>query len=369
MFDVESVRSVASAQLAGDADAGASLCVFVDGREAFCEAFGVADAQYGAAYERESLQITMSIAKGVIGALLAMQIDRGRIDPHERIARYWPEFATAGKRDITVEQLFSHQAGLPLLDGGLSLALIADRERLAAALAAQEPLWKPGSHHGYHAVTFGHYADLLFERTTGRPLCSLLAELRACLDVEIYCGLPAPLRGRAVRVQQQAAAPDSVPLIDPDSLTFRVLTNFSEMLVGSQAFFNGEALRDACIPATNMFANAHSLAKLYAALLPSAHGERLCSAEAIALVTRQRVRGPDAVNTAEMAYALGFQLPSAFTPFSPNPAAFGHCGLGGSVAFADPERGLALAWLPSRLGALPCDARTRAVVDAVYAAF
>ncbi len=367
MFDVDSVRRIARAQLAGDDEAGAALCVYVDGHEVICDSFGMADARRGIAYGVDSLQITMSIAKGVTTVLLAMLIDRGQIDPGQRVAHYWPEFAAAGKGDISVAQLFSHQAGLPLLDGGLSLALVADRERLAQALAAQAPLWAPGTQHGYHAVTFGHYADALFERVSGHTLCELLAGLRERLGIEIYCGLPRELGERAVQVLREIAPPAPAFVPERDSLTFRVLTNFPEMLVEPQAFFNGEALRSVCIPATNMYANARSLAKLYSALLEDGD-HRLCSPQALATVTRERVRGADAVNLGEMAYGLGFQRPSALTPFSPNRAAFGHCGIGGSVAFADPDRRLALAWMPSRIGSTSCDARLLAVVDAVYAA-
>ncbi|HEY0916669.1 MAG TPA: serine hydrolase domain-containing protein, partial [Solimonas sp.] len=309
---------------------------------------------------------------GVMGALLAILVDRGLLEPQAPVSRYWPEFAAAGKAAITVAQLFSHQAGLPLLDANQSLALAADREALARALAAQAPLWRPGSAHGYHAITLGNYADILFERASGKGMCALLAEFAPQMGAEVYCGLPREHWHRAVRVLPALppATPAAAPAIEPGSLPFRVITNMPEYLGNPQAFFNGEGIRQVCLPGTNMFSNARSLARLYAGLLAGGiwNGQRLCSPEAIATVTTERVRGMDLVNNAEMAYGLAFQKPCQFSPFSPNRAAYGHCGVGGSAAFADPDRGLTMAWIPSRFSAQSFDRRAQAVIDAVYAA-
>lgn len=369
MFDAERLRSLLQAQIADDPESGAALCVMVDGEAVFCETRGLADAARGLPYTQQSLQITMSMAKGVMGTLLAILVDRGLLEPEAPVSRYWPEFATAGKGGITVAQLFSHQAGLPLLDGTQSLALASDREALARALASQAPQWAPGSAHGYHSITLGSYADILFERASGKDLCALLAEFAPKMGAEIYCGLPRQHWGRVVRILPSLAKPAAPPALDPASLPFRVLTNMPEYLGNPQAFFNGEGIRQVCLPGTNMFSNARSLAQLYAGLIAGGvwQGQRLCSPEAIAAVTAERVRGIDLVNHAEMAYGLCFQKPCAFSPFSPNPRAYGHCGVGGSVAFADPDTGLTMAWVPSRFSAESFDIRARTVIDAVYA--
>ncbi len=372
MFDTEKVKALAHAQLAGDAEAGAALCVIVDGQEVLSETWGVADATQGRPYTAQSLQITMSMAKGVMGTLLAILVDRGLLEPDAPVSKYWPEFGAADKQAITVAQLFSHQAGLPLLDGNQSLALAADREALSQALATQAPLWPPGSAHGYHAITLGSYADILFERASGRSMCALLAEFGPQMGAEIYCGLPLEHWHRAVRILPALplATPAAAPAIEPGSLPFRVVTNMPEYLGDPQAFFNGEGIRKVCLPGTNMFSNARSLARLYAGLLAGGvwGDRRLSSPEAIATVTAERVRGIDLVNHDEMAYGLAFQRPCRFSPFSPSRSAYGHCGVGGSLAFADPERGLTMAWIPSRFSAQSFDQRAQTVIDAVYAA-
>ena len=46
----------------------------------------------------------------VLAALLVA--DRGELDFAAPVARYWPEFAAAGKADVTVAQVMSHSSGL-----------------------------------------------------------------------------------------------------------------------------------------------------------------------------------------------------------------------------------------------------------------
>jgi CubicO group peptidase (beta-lactamase class C family) len=51
------------------------------------------------------------------------------------------------------------------------------------------------------------------------------------------------------------------------------------------------------------------------------------------------------------------------------PGSFGHPGAGGSLAFADPERRLAFAYVPNQMQlGLTGDLRAAALVEALYAA-
>ncbi len=106
---------------------------------------------------------------------------------------FWPEFAAAGKERITVAQLISHQAGLPVVDGPVTLEQALDWDHMVGRLAAQAPLWEPGTDHGYHALTFGWLAGELVRRVDpqGRSLGGFVAdEIAGPLGAEAWIGLP-----------------------------------------------------------------------------------------------------------------------------------------------------------------------------------
>jgi CubicO group peptidase (beta-lactamase class C family) len=64
---------------------------------------------------------------------------------------------------------------------------------MTTALAAQHPLWPPGSTHGYHAHTFGWLVGEVIRRITGRTPGTFFAdEIATSLNLEAYIGLPPP---------------------------------------------------------------------------------------------------------------------------------------------------------------------------------
>ena len=373
-FDADKVRDIAAAQLENDPQGGAALCVVAGGEEVLNETWGLADADTGTPYTADTLQVVQSMGKGVVAAVAAMLITRRQLDPTERVAHYWPAFGVNGKQDITVAQLFSHQAGLLYLDDQMPLALTTDRERLAAALVAQGPAWEPGTKVGYSPQTFGNYADFLFEHATGHGFADLLQELTRTLGLEMYVGLPFEHDDRAARVyfHADAAAASALPDqdLDEDSLVMRVMRNIPEALQDPIGAINGPATRTAFMPAANVFSNARSFAHLYDAMGRALLGQPspLWSAEALAESTTELIRGTDACFPIDTAFALGFQKPSETYPFARSSRAFGHGGAGGSFAMFDPEADLALCWITTSYLPTFFDEREIAVLDAVYSA-
>ena len=95
-------------------------------------------------------------------------MDRGELDPDAPVARYWPEFAQAGKGDIPVRLIMSHQSGLTGLATPVSVEDYRDWEKITALLAGQEPLFPPGTASGYQAITFGYLVGEVIRRIAGQ---------------------------------------------------------------------------------------------------------------------------------------------------------------------------------------------------------
>jgi CubicO group peptidase (beta-lactamase class C family) len=105
-----------------------------------------------------------------------MLVSRGQVDVHAPVARYWPEFAAAGKGGIEVRHLMSHTSGVSGLDQPATVEDLYDWETSTSRMAAQAPWWEPGSASGYHALNFGHVLGEVVRRVTGKSLKRFVVE-------------------------------------------------------------------------------------------------------------------------------------------------------------------------------------------------
>src|SRR3954469_4765570 len=174
-------------------EVGAACSVYRDGRAVVDLWGGYRDGRQLRRWERDTVVTMFSTSKGVTAAALALAHSRGLVDYDERVATYWPEFAQAGKEDITVRQLLAHQAGLAVINRELSVEDLAALDVVADALAAQAPAWEPGTRHGYHGVSLGWYEGELLRRVDpdGRTLGRFFAEeIAAPLGLDVHFGIP-----------------------------------------------------------------------------------------------------------------------------------------------------------------------------------
>jgi len=164
---------------------GAALCVYRHGRKVVDLWGGQADSGTGRAWARDTLQLVYSATKAATATCAHLLAQRGELDLDKPAAHYWPEFAAEGKADIPVRWLLSHRAGLPAIDHPLPLADLLAWDPMVAALAAQRPLWEPGTAHGYHGRTFGWLVGEVIRRVCGRShIRQDLADNRAGLLVQ-----------------------------------------------------------------------------------------------------------------------------------------------------------------------------------------
>ena len=364
-------------------EVGAACAVYRDGKKVVDLWGGYRDGLTGLEWEKDTVVVMFSTTKGVSGLALALAHSRGLLDYDERVAAYWPEFAWRGKGQITVRQLLSHQAGLPVIDIPLTVADLANPDLVAAAIALQRPLWPPGTRHGYHMFSIGWYESELVRRVdpAHRPLGRYFAEeIAAPLGIEFYIGLPAGFdldrratihgRGQAEALRHLGELPRGFVLgmMNTKSITHRAIGNPRELL--ADVGLNSPDMLAVEIPAGNGIGEPRAVAAAYSAAVTG--GLNLTSQTLDALIRPAQppsgglydlvLRIPGAV------YSLGYLKPAPGYPFGGSAdAAFGTPGNGGAFAFADPDTRIGYCYAPNRLGfALVDDPREIAIREALY---
>ncbi|MFH8496682.1 serine hydrolase domain-containing protein [Streptomyces coeruleorubidus] len=373
----EPVREAFATNFDQHGDIGAAVCVYQHGRPVVDLWGGIADPDTGRPWERDTLQLVYSATKGATATAAHLLAQRGVLDLDAPVAKYWPEFAANGKADIPVRWLLSHQAGLVALDQPVPLTEALAWQPMVAALAAQRPLWTPGTAHGYHGRTFGWLVGELIRRVSGRtPGCFFAEEIAVPLGLDFFIGLPASERGRVSRMVYQqpeidftTAPPESIPeelreLVaawrDPNSFSNRAF----QVTDPAEIDFNSPEVQAAELPASNGIGTARGLARMYAALIGEVDGVRLLTRDTLASATMEQASGADQVMVAPSRFSSGYMLPTGTNPMA-GPHSFGHTGRGGSLGFADPEHGIAFGYAMNHIIGGPDDVRATLLVDAV----
>ncbi len=185
------VRDALAASLDGR-DVGASAAVYVDGEPVVDLWGGHADAARTTPWQRDTITCAWSTTKTMTALCALILADRGDLDLAAPVARYWPEFAAAGKDRVLVRHLLAHTAGLPDWDPPVGTAVLYDWPEATARLAAQPARWAPGTAAGYHAITQGFLVGEVVRRITGVTLGEFFAaEVAGPLDADFHIGLAA----------------------------------------------------------------------------------------------------------------------------------------------------------------------------------
>ena len=359
-------------------EVGAAFCAYVDG-ERVADLWG-GEARPGVLWEADTPVVVFSTTKGATALTVQALVDRGALDIDAAVASYWPEFAANGKSEITVRHILTHTSGAVDFPGYLDvlgdLGWWTDLDRIAADFARSEPAWEPGSTHGYHGASFGLLLGEIVRRATGTSLGRTFRDLIGDpLGLDFWIGLPAEHHDR-VALLRDAPPPEDpavaayLSLFTPDTLTGRAhlfgpggVTHIAEGC-NLPPFWAAE------FPSGGGIASARSLAAMYDLLVRGGEhdGVQIVSEASIVAHTTERVAGPDLVLLFDTRFGLGYQRPTPFLYLGPGDAAFGHGGLGGSLGFADPERGVAVGYTMNQLGFVGPGEVTRAtaLVEALY---
>ncbi|QIS18885.1 serine hydrolase domain-containing protein [Nocardia terpenica] len=358
---------------------GAAVAVYAGDRPLVDLWAGHRDRDRTLPWERDTMAPVFSSTKGMAAFVIAAAVSRGLLDYERPVARYWPEFGSHGKESVTVRQLLDHQAGLPTLDRVVRLRELDDRERVAAILAAQKPLWRPGTRHGYHPITAGLYQGELIRRVDpgGRTLGRIFAEeFAGPLGVDFHIGLPedVPMERVAtlsdtrgldiVRYERGVPVRIAAQLYTRRGLTYRALSN--PRLGAAARAARREFLRLE-LPASGGVGTARALARVYGAAVAGALPIDAALLDRIAAAdTPHEVPADDLILFTRSRYHLGFRKSCGAFRFGSDKRAYGTTGLGGSMGFADPTAGLGFGYVMNRLGvAVLDDARARTLREAL----
>ena len=357
-------------------EVGAACCVYREGEAVVDVWAGVADRDAGRAWARDTIVIVFSCTKGVAAVAANQLIEQGRLDPDAPVAEYWPEFAAEGKERIPVAWVLSHRAGLAAIDEPrLTLDDVAAWHPVIEAIAAQAPNWEPGTKHGYHARTYGWMTGELIRRVTGlMPSAYVAQEIAGPLGIDFVIGVPEAEDHRVAMLYPPRYDDPEIErlanevLRDTSTMLGRVMGGPSG-LFGYDDMWNTRRMRGAQLPSSNGHGDARALARMYAACIDEVDGVRLLAPETVARATEVRSSGTDCVIGQPLTFGLGFALSPTFGPVAGR-RAFGHSGAGGSVAFADPDRGLGFAYVMNlmQLSMREQDPRGQGLIAATYAA-
>lgn len=350
---------------------GASLCVYHRDRPVVDVWGGVVD-ENGRPWQESTLCLAYSTTKFVTATALHRCVDLGLLDYEDPVARHWPEFARGGKAAITVRQVLDHEAGLYALRKWIDTAeTLADWSATIDAIEGMEPEFPPGAATAYQAVTFGHVVGELVQRVAGETFGQFIRhEIAEPLRLDgLFIGLPEEERSRVAEIVDLPTA-DDAEVVRSGALAGRLGPNNPDgggggnggdegadspaRLIaprGFDVFIRTPAALDAPIPAANGTFTARSIARLAAALAGGGviDGVRVLSATTLAHATEIQHDRIDLVVGFPMLWRLGYHV-TYTTAGGILPRAFGHTGFGGSGTWADPERELAMCFIPSALG-------------------
>ncbi|MDA3425354.1 serine hydrolase domain-containing protein [Pseudomonas aeruginosa] len=369
----EEVRQAFEAIFDNPAERGAGLCVQVEGETIVDLWAGVADLRGRVPWQRDTLVNAYCVIKPVTAVAALMLVEEGRLGLDVPVCAYWPEFAQNGKERITLRQVLCHTSGLPALRLPDRTPIMYDWEAMVETVAAEPAWWAPGMELGYGATTYGWVLGELIRRVDGRDSQTFIQErITRPQGLEVHVGVAAEDFQRIAHFEYAAGRQGEryarelreIIVNRPGDVATLAFTNpsMSSKNTSDPRWWSYHQ------PGACSHATAHGLAGFYSALL----GGRFIGAELLRDFLQEQSCGIDRTLCRPMRYGLGCMLENAADPaasYRMGQKAFGHVGLGGPVAFADPERNLSFAFVTTTMGGhVLMDPRPRALAERCYAA-
>ena len=376
--EFDAVRDAFEQNFADRGEIGAAVAVWVEGDLVVNLWGGHADAGETRPWRQDTLASIFSGSKGLTSTCVHLLADRGELDLSAPVARYWPEFAQAGKQDITVAMVLGHRSGVIGPREPVDWRDVTDWDGVCERIAAAEPWWEPGTAQGYHMVSFGFILGEVVRRLTGRTIGQYLrTEVAEPLGIDVHIGLPPEEHHRCADMVNKPHIRDVLAAGSAPGYPVSLDEHPMAGLAIAMGFVPDDELgsneidlwRRIEFPATNAHVSALGMATFYNALAQ----EKLLSREHMELCRISQggfdtdmVLGP---RVADHGWGLGYMLNQRGVA-GPNLRTFGHGGSGGSFAFVDLEHRIGYAYVMILFDATKsnADPRTVALSNQVYSA-
>ncbi|CAM3744877.1 serine hydrolase domain-containing protein [Litorimonas haliclonae] len=346
---------------------GAQFCLMREGEVLLDLKGGWMDRQQTMPVHDDTLFSVFSTGKAMAALVIAWLAEEDRLGYNQPVTTLWPDFGQHGKDKLTIAQIMSHQSGLPgITDMEWKPEDWFDWEKTIKTLAAQEPIFEPGTQTGYHPVTYGFLAGEI-ARLADEPQRHLghilREELAAPFDADVWIGLPASEHERCAQIAKPKAMAD---LGEMNAATKAAFMSKAASPGGKGA----AAWREAQLAGSNCHATAKGLATLMQIAVNGRCGDAaVLSEDTLTAFREKRIGGDDLVLPFEINFAAGVMLNTPNYFYGPTAETVGHSGWGGSCVFADPKTGLHGAYVMNRQhNTLIGDNRSRRLIDAAYAA-
>ena len=344
---------------------GASIYVIRDGEVILDLKGGWADKSATIPIDETHLFSVYSSGKAAAAIVIAHLAENDKLGYNQLVSTIWPDFAAHGKGHLTIAQLLSHQSGLSgITNPNWTASDWYDWEKTIAELAAQAPIFEPGSSSGYSPVTYGFLAGEVARRTDkyGRHLGDILRQdICDPHNIDVWLGLPEAEHYRSVYMQKP-----------------KRLANLGDINAATKAAFlerwsspgttGVTQWRSAQMAGSNCQATAKGMAQLMQVYVDGTiDGEAYLSEDMLEQAKMTRISGHDHVLPFDLNLAAGVMLnyPNFF--YGPNPTTVGHSGWGGSCVFADLDAGISFCYAMTRQdNSLMGDQRPVSIITALY---
>tara|TARA_B100000674_G_scaffold204361_1_gene166931 strand:- start:415 stop:1626 length:1212 start_codon:yes stop_codon:yes gene_type:complete len=367
------IKNIFSNQINNGYELGCSVAVEYKGKEVVNLYGGYTDETKTNLWKKNTLVNVWSVTKAVTGVCIAKLISENKLDVNNKVSYYWPEYDCNGKSNTKVIDLLTHRAGMFAFEDNYPKCSWNDWEEFTSALEKQKPFREPGLSQGYHAMTFAWLVGEIIRRIDGRmPGDYFKEEIAEPFNLDFHIGLSEDNVHRCADVGYKRLDNLNPQLgfikFIPNIFLNKDLSNLKETFISGdfKKAFKSDRLdkdgpnsldwRTAQIPAANGHGTAQSLAKLFGILSTGCQRDniKILDNDTLTNSTKIHSSGPDTVLFGTILnFGYCFMLKGnennkvSFAPvFKKN--AFGHAGIGGSVAFGDSKNKIGYAFVCNR---------------------